>query len=67
MHSLSWTKIVLCVNLGDSIYICSGDSSAMGCSKEGKGAKSLEELQMLLIFFLLLAITHLELSSSFSS
>lgn len=45
----------------------SSDSSALGCSKEGKGAKSQEELQMLLIFSLLLAITHLEFSSSFSS
>lgn len=34
----------------------SNDSSALGCSKEGKGAKSQEECQMLLTFSLLLAI-----------
>lgn len=45
----------------------SSDSSALSCSKEGKGAKSQEELPMLLTFPLLLAITHLEFSSSFSS
>lgn len=64
MYSLFWAKIVLCVSLGDGIYIYSGDSSTMGCSKEGKEAQSLEELHMLLVV-VMLAVTYLELSSRF--
>lgn len=43
------------VNLDDGTFIYSGDSSTMDCCKEGKGLKSLEELQMLRIFFLVIS------------